>query len=90
LTGKIAMVAGSTGGLGEVAAVALAKAGADIAVSGRSAPDLEWVTAAIQGLGPPAGTGRNHYIPGFTGIGFYHWPDHLCRRRVDNLVIEYE
>ena len=54
LKGKIAMVTGSTRGLGEVAALALAKAGADIAVSGRSAPDLERVTAAIQGLGQKA------------------------------------
>ncbi|NIV99406.1 2-deoxy-D-gluconate 3-dehydrogenase, partial [Candidatus Saccharibacteria bacterium] len=35
LTGKTAMITGSTKGLGEVAAVALAKAGADIAVCGR-------------------------------------------------------
>lgn len=54
LKGKIAMVTGSTRGLGEVAALALAKAGADIAVSGRSTPDLERVTAAIQGLGRKA------------------------------------
>ena len=33
LTGKVAMVTGSTRGLGEVAATALAKAGADVAVA---------------------------------------------------------
>jgi NAD(P)-dependent dehydrogenase (short-subunit alcohol dehydrogenase family) len=54
LTGKVAMVTGSTRGLGEVSALALAKAGADIAVSGRSAPDLERVTAAIKELGQKA------------------------------------
>jgi len=47
LKGKVAMVTGSTRGLGEVSALALAKAGADIAVCGRSAPDLERVTAEI-------------------------------------------
>jgi NAD(P)-dependent dehydrogenase (short-subunit alcohol dehydrogenase family) len=34
LGGKIGMVTGSTRGLGEVAAMALAKAGADVAVCG--------------------------------------------------------
>ena len=51
LKDKVALVTGSTRGLGEVAAMALAKAGADIAVSGRSAADLERVTSAICGLG---------------------------------------
>jgi gluconate 5-dehydrogenase len=51
LKDKVAMVTGSTRGLGEVAATALAKAGADIAVCGRSAVDLERVTSAISGLG---------------------------------------
>ncbi len=51
LKGKIALVTGSTRGLGEVAALALAKAGADIAVCGRSTADLERVTAEIGQLG---------------------------------------
>jgi NAD(P)-dependent dehydrogenase (short-subunit alcohol dehydrogenase family) len=51
LKGKVAMVTGSTRGLGEVAALALAKAGADIAVCGRSTTDLARVTAAIKKLG---------------------------------------
>ena len=54
LKDKVAMVTGSTRGLGEVAAMALAKAGADIAVCGRSAPDLDRVTAAITKLGQKA------------------------------------
>ena len=48
---KIALVTGSTRGLGEVASLALAKAGADIAVCGRSTADLERVTAEIGQLG---------------------------------------
>ena len=51
LKDKVALVTGSTRGLGEVAASALAKAGADIAVCGRSAADLERVTSTICGLG---------------------------------------
>ncbi|RJX34996.1 MAG: glucose 1-dehydrogenase [Desulfarculus sp.] len=51
LSGKTALVTGATRGLGEVAAKALAKAGADVAVCGRSRPDLERVSADIQALG---------------------------------------
>ena len=47
LGGKVAMVTGGTRGLGEVAARALASAGADIAVCGRSAEDLKRVTEGI-------------------------------------------
>jgi NAD(P)-dependent dehydrogenase (short-subunit alcohol dehydrogenase family) len=51
LTGKVAMVTGSTRGLGEVTAKALAKAGADVAVCGRNRADLDRVSAAIRDLG---------------------------------------
>lgn len=51
LTGKVAMVTGSTRGLGEVSAMALAKAGADVAVCGRNSADLNRVSAAIMRLG---------------------------------------
>lgn len=51
LTGKVAMVTGSTRGLGEVTAKALAKAGADVAVCGRNRADLDRVSAAIEELG---------------------------------------
>jgi len=50
LTDKVAMVTGSTRGLGEVAAMALAKAGADVAVCGRNTSDLERVSGAIREL----------------------------------------
>lgn len=55
LTGKVAMVTGSTRGLGEVAAMALAKAGADVAVCGRNSADLNRVSAAIMRLGRKSG-----------------------------------
>jgi len=51
LKGRVAMVTGSTRGLGEVAALALAKAGADVAVCGRNRADLERVSEAIRNLG---------------------------------------
>ena len=51
LTGKIAMVTGSTRGLGEVEAIALAKAGADVAVCGRVESDLTRVSGAIKDMG---------------------------------------
>ena len=51
LTGKVAMVTGSTKGLGETSAKALAKAGADVAVCGRNPDDLKRVPAEIRALG---------------------------------------
>ncbi len=54
LNGKVALVTGGTRGLGEVAAMALAKSGADVAVCGRSLSDLDRVSAAIRNLGKRA------------------------------------
>jgi NAD(P)-dependent dehydrogenase (short-subunit alcohol dehydrogenase family) len=51
LSGKVAMITGSTRGLGEVAAMALGKAGADVAVCGRNEIDLDRVSGAIADLG---------------------------------------
>jgi NAD(P)-dependent dehydrogenase (short-subunit alcohol dehydrogenase family) len=54
LFNKVAMVTGSNRGLGEVSAMALAKAGADLAVCGRNKQGLERVSEAIQALGRKA------------------------------------
>jgi len=51
LSGKVALVTGGTRGLGEVCCVALAKAGADVAVCGRSGKDLKRVSEKIRQLG---------------------------------------
>ena len=54
LSGKVAMVTGSTRGLGEVAAMALAKAGADIAICGRNKDDLKRVSTTVMETGNAA------------------------------------
>ena len=54
LSGRTALVTGATRGLGEVAAVALAKAGARVAVCGRSQSDIKRVTDKITELGADA------------------------------------
>jgi NAD(P)-dependent dehydrogenase (short-subunit alcohol dehydrogenase family) len=51
VTGKVALVTGSTRGLGETAAKALAKAGADVAVCGRNPADLKRVSKEIRAMG---------------------------------------
>ena len=54
LSGKVAMVTGSTRGLGEVSAMALAKAGADVAICGRNKDDLKRVSSAVRETGNSA------------------------------------
>ena len=51
LTGKTAVITGSSKGLGETAATALAKAGADVAICGRKRPDIDRVVGKIKDLG---------------------------------------
>ncbi|MBI5016540.1 MAG: glucose 1-dehydrogenase [Deltaproteobacteria bacterium] len=51
LRGNVALVTGSTRGLGEVAAKALAKAGADVVVCGRNPGDLKRVSDEIRKIG---------------------------------------
>jgi len=51
LEGKVALVTGGSRGIGEAAALALARAGADVAVSSRKLPDLERVAKEVEELG---------------------------------------
>ncbi|MCB2148185.1 MAG: glucose 1-dehydrogenase [Deltaproteobacteria bacterium] len=51
LKGKVAMVTGSSKGLGEAAAMALAKVGADVAVCGRNRTDIDRVVDRINATG---------------------------------------
>lgn len=58
LEGRVALVTGGGQGLGEVAALALAEAGADVAVAGRTEETLEKVAAKITALGRRAHVAR--------------------------------
>jgi 3-hydroxybutyrate dehydrogenase len=51
LTGRIALVTGGGRGIGRAIAVSLAQAGADVAISGRSADVLDETVAAIRAVG---------------------------------------
>jgi NAD(P)-dependent dehydrogenase (short-subunit alcohol dehydrogenase family) len=51
LKDKVALVTGASRGIGEVIAVGLAKAGADLAIASRKLPDLEKVGEEIKKLG---------------------------------------
>lgn len=51
LTGKVALVTGASRGLGKAMALALAEAGADLALNARSADSLKQVSEEIQRLG---------------------------------------
>ncbi len=51
LQGKIALVTGASRGIGKAAAIGLAQAGANVAVTGRRLPDLEKTAEEIRKLG---------------------------------------
>ena len=51
LTGRIAIVTGAGQGIGRACALALAQAGADVALAARTASDLEAVAESIRALG---------------------------------------
>jgi NAD(P)-dependent dehydrogenase (short-subunit alcohol dehydrogenase family) len=54
LTGKVAVVTGGGRGIGQAIAFGFAKAGAQVIVTSRKAPDLEATVAAIQAFGGKA------------------------------------
>jgi NAD(P)-dependent dehydrogenase (short-subunit alcohol dehydrogenase family) len=54
LKGKTALVTGGTSGIGRATALALAKEGVNVVITGRRAPEGEKVAAEIKGLGVKA------------------------------------
>src|SRR5262245_50860825 len=54
LAGQVALVTGASSGLGRATALALARAGAHVALVARSAADLQQVAAEVEALGPSA------------------------------------
>ena len=68
LTGKVALVTGGSRGLGEVTAMALGKAGADVAVCGRNKADLDRVYRAmiLRGYGQASGEAADEFQAGRT------------------------
>ena len=76
LTGQVALVTGASSGLGRATALALAQAGADLALLARSESDLLKVAATIETLGRRA----TQRVPGPPGRLGGCEPDHERRR----------
>jgi 2-deoxy-D-gluconate 3-dehydrogenase len=78
LAGRVAVVTGASRGLGRAMAVALAEAGADLALAGRSKPDLEATARLVERAGR-----RALVVP--TDVAQYPEVEALIARAADGL-----
>jgi len=78
LGGRVAIVTGASRGLGRAMALALAEAGADVAVAARSTPELEETARQIDALGR-----RALVVP--TDVSVYAQVEALVARTIDAL-----
>jgi len=76
LKNKVVLLTGASRGIGQAAAIGLAKAGADLAIASRKLPDLEKVAAEIKKLGRKC-------VPIATHIGRLEEINSLVKRVLD-------
>jgi NAD(P)-dependent dehydrogenase (short-subunit alcohol dehydrogenase family) len=76
LKNKVALITGASRGIGEAAAIGLARAGADLAIASRKLPDLERVAAEIRKLGRKC-------LPVATHVGRVEEVNNLVKKVVD-------
>ena len=78
LAGRVAIVTGASRGLGRAMALALAEAGADVALAGRSTADLEDTARRVEAAGR-----RAIVVP--TDVGVYPQVETLVQRAIAEL-----
>ncbi len=76
LKNKVVLLTGASRGIGQAAALGLAKAGADLAIASRKLPDLEKVAAEIKKLGRKC-------VPIATHVGRLEEINSLVKRALD-------